>query len=212
MQTSQPDPEPKPDCIERSDEMTNDTKVSLNSNSNVKPRIVKKSPEVEKGSVVRVQPLESHIPLKEPNCCVLSGSVHPVPQVISRMYKTNIEHQSSFEPRKRRCLIHSRRPIPALHFWCNKLLLFSLFASSECLYYERMHLRILRRLEDPKRPHSFLHLAREWYEAFDIITNMLSLIIAESELACAETMKIPESRQDKTEGSNEVGGQVLLVW
>ncbi|KGY15967.1 hypothetical protein PABG_11219 [Paracoccidioides brasiliensis Pb03] len=27
-----------------------------------------------------------------------------------------------------------------------------------------------------------------------------------------ETMKIPESRQDKTEGSNEVGGQVLLVW
>ncbi|ODH48673.1 hypothetical protein GX48_05213 [Paracoccidioides brasiliensis] len=147
MQTSQPDPEPKPDCIERSDEMTNDTKVSLNSNSNVKPRIVKKSPEVEKGSVVRVQPLE-----------------------------------------------------------------ISLFASSECLYYERMHLRILRRLEDPKRPHSFLHLAREWYEAFDIITNMLSLIIAESELACAETMKIPESRQDKTEGRNEVGGQVLLVW
>ncbi|KGM92387.1 uncharacterized protein PADG_11588 [Paracoccidioides brasiliensis Pb18] len=35
---------------------------------------------------------------------------------------------------------------------------------------------------------------------------------AESELACAETMKIPESRQDKTEGSNEVGGQVLLAW
>ncbi|EEH41903.2 hypothetical protein PAAG_03824 [Paracoccidioides lutzii Pb01] len=88
MQTSQPEPEPKPDCVERSDEMANDTKASLNSNSNLNPPIVKKSPEVEKGSVVRVEPLESHIPLEEPNCCVLAGSIHPVPQVISRMYKT----------------------------------------------------------------------------------------------------------------------------